>query len=153
MLLWRMYIRMMIPKNIDSVGITQFASINKSLSDLIICIYSAISQERPAAADLFDPGRVDLAYDDLFGLSVGLGDDDAEGVGEEGVSPEFDARRVGNEHLVSDAVDSGNVNAVCDSMRTLNGSPAVLLLCSVSVFFIWVPSYCGRIKEYLGPAQ
>ena len=84
------------------------------MSDLTVGIDAPVAQERPAAADLFDPGWGNFANYNLFRLSIGLGDDNAKRVSKKCVAPEFDTGRTFDKHFVAAAVNGGDKNAIRD---------------------------------------
>ena len=89
----------------------------------------------------FDLGGVEVGVEDLFTVVRGLGEDAAEGVGDEAAAPELDAAGGGVvagaaesdavmddvAMLVADAVDRADEDAVGDGVGALNGLPGVVL--------------------------
>ena len=68
----------------------------ETLGDRAVGVDPAVAQEGPVAASFLLELRVAVGDEDLLVVLAGLGDDPAEGVGDERAAPEFDAalRRV-----------------------------------------------------------
>ncbi len=93
---------------------------------------AAVAEEGPVAANLLLQLDVHLGEEDLFLVVAGLGDDAAEGIGDEGAAPELEARAV--DCAAADVAVSwptrltdADVDAVGDGVGALDGEPGVVL--------------------------
>jgi hypothetical protein len=69
--------------------------IEQAVGDGSITIDTAVAQERPVAADVFQRLQVDIADQDFFAVMGGFGQYTAKGVAEERATPEFESRARG----------------------------------------------------------
>src|SRR5437867_9653713 len=102
----------------------------KSVLDIAVRVGAAITQKRPVATHLFDPGQVDLRQHERFVLGD-LGHDDAERVADERMAPELDPGALATQPLETAAVHGGNPAAVRNCVTALDGFPGVELLLPV----------------------
>src|SRR5262245_4666849 len=102
--------------------------VDESFLNITVRINPTIAQERPAATNLFDTGRIDLANYDLLTFRICFGNNDAERIAKESTSPKLDSRGVRNRNFMSNAIYSGDVNAIRDGVRSLDRSPRFTLL-------------------------
>jgi len=112
---------------------------------------AAVAEEGPVAADFFDAGAVTFDDEDFFGGVAGFGEGDAEGVGDEGVAPEFEALVRGT--FEADAIDGGDEDAVGDGVGALDGLPGIDLLGAVLGFFGGMPADGGGVEEDIGALE
>ena len=129
--------------------------------DASVGVDAAVTQEGPVAASVFKEFGVDLGDEDLFPVVGGLGDDPAEGVGDEGAAPEFQAGvgrvRAGALHqravvldvavLVADTVNGTDEDAVGDGVGALHGLPGGVLGFAELFLFRRMPADGGWVKE------
>ena len=124
----------------------------------------------------FDEFGVEVGDEDLFFVVAGLGEDAAEGVGDEAAAPELDAGvrgvvagavefdgggvAVGGGDfefdvavLVAYAVDGADEDSVGDGVGALGGLPGVVLGGAELFFFGGVPADGGGEEEDLGAAE
>ena len=81
-------------------------------------------------------------------------DDLAERIGDEAAAPELDAvARDAGRLLVADAVDRGDVDAVGDRVRALDGLPGRRLAGAVLGLLRRVPADRGRVEEHVRARQ
>ncbi len=62
--------------------------VEKAFGDALIGVDAAVAKEGPVAAGVFEKLAVDFGEEDLFFVVRGLGEDAAEGVGDEAAAPE-----------------------------------------------------------------
>lgn len=120
----------------------------------MVGVDAAVAEERPIASGFFALGGVALDDEDFFFVVGGFGEDAAEGIGDEGISPEFEAGiAVLRLALVADAIDNGDVDAISDCVSALNGAPGVELSGAELSFFVGMPADAGGIENYLRALQ
>jgi len=125
-----------------------------AIQDRTVGIDAAIAEKRPVAASVF--ALCGIAFDDkdFFFVVGGFGGDLAEGIGDERISPEFKAGvAVGGLTFEADAIDDGDVDAIGDSVSTLNGFPGIELRCAELGFFVGMPADAGGIENDLRSAE
>src|ERR1700761_3260338 len=133
-------------------------SVEESLHDGLVGVDAAVAQEGPVAARVFEQAQVDLADEDLFLVVRGLGNDAAEGIGEERSAPELEAGalplvalQVAVLHAY--AVDGGNKDSVGDGVAALDGLPGVILGLAELGLLRRVPADGGRVEEQVRALQ
>src|SRR5258708_5933173 len=145
-------------------GSPRSSSVEEAAGDALVGVDAAIAEEGPVAAGVFEQFEVDLRGEDLFLVVAGLGDDAAEGVGDEAAAPELEAGGggvvAGSAHfyavvedvavLVADAVDGSGEDAVGDGVGALDGLPGGVLGFAVLGFFGRVPADGGGVEEGVG---
>ena len=97
-----------------------------------------------------------VAFDDqnFFFVVRSFGENAAEGIGDEGVSPEFEAGVAFFRFaFVADAIDDGDVNAVGDGVGALDGAPGVELRRAELRFFVRMPADARGIENDLRALQ
>jgi len=111
----------------------------------LIGVDAAVAQKWPVTAGFFALGGVALDDQNFLFIVGGFGEDAAEGIGDEGVSPELETGVAFFWFtLVADAIDYGHVNAVGDGVRALDGAPGVELGGAELGFFERMPAdACG----------
>src|ERR1019366_1727937 len=112
---------------------------------------AAVAKERPVAAHFFDAARVALYDESLLGIERGFRQQAAEWIGHEGSPPEFESG-VGRP-FVAHAVDRGDVEAVGDGVRALDGAPGIELRRTFPRLLGGVPADGRGIEQYLGAGQ
>ena len=65
--------------------------VQEAARNAAIRIDAAVAQERPVLAGDFYFGHIEVGVEDLFLVVAGLGENAAEGVGDEAATPEFEA--------------------------------------------------------------
>src|SRR5579864_560788 len=133
-------------------------SVQKPLRDAGIAINTAVAQEWPVAADVFQMLQVALADQDFFLVVRRLNDDPSKGVAEKRSAPEFQALALGAiaadiAKLVANPVDHADKHAVGDGMGALNCPPCVMLHSSELSFLVRVPADSRGIKENICALQ
>src|SRR6202171_2749903 len=118
--------------------------VEEALLDAAIRVDTAVAEEGPVAAHLFDARQIDLADQDLLLVGRRFDDDDAEGIAEEGSAPELEARVA----LVADAVHRRDVDAVGDGVPALDRAPRVALGDAVLRFLVRVPADGRRVEDH-----
>src|SRR5579872_3539624 len=73
-----------------SLGVVRLALIQPSIQNRSVRVDSAVAQEGPVAADLFDAARVAIRDQNFFAIAGSLGDHLAEGVGHKGRAPDLE---------------------------------------------------------------
>src|ERR1700676_2088675 len=120
----------------------------------LVGVDAAVAEERPVAASVFAFRWVAFHDENFFFVIGGLGDDLAEGIGDEGMAPEFETRvALFGLAFEADAIDDGGGDAVSDSVRALNGFPGVELGGAELRFFARMPADAGGIEDYLSAAE
>src|SRR5262249_33608191 len=124
------------------------SSVEPPVQDWCVCVDAAVTGGGPVLLDFFHLFRIAFDDEGLFFCFGCLGDDLAEGIGDEGRSPELDPgfRRA----LVADSIHGGDEDSVCDGVRALDGLPRVELSRSVLFLFRWMPADRGGIKQNVG---
>ena len=116
----------------------------------MIGVDAAVAKEGPVAAGFFALGGVALDDQNFLFIVGGFGEDAAEGIGDEGVSPELETGVAFFWFtLVADAIDYGHVNAVGDGVRALDSAPGVELSGAELGFFMRMPADAGGIENDL----
>ncbi len=125
-----------------------------AIQDGAVGIDAAIAKERPVAASVFALRGIAFDDEDFFLVVGSFSDDLAEGIGDEGAAPEFEARiAVGRFAFEADTADDGDVHAVGDGMRALDSFPGVELCRAEFRFFVGMPADAGGIENYLRAAE
>ena len=110
---------------------------------------------------------VEVGVEDLFLVVGGLGEDAAEGVGDEAAAPELEAAAACGRRglasltplwidvavLVADAVDGADEDAVGDGVGALDGLPGVVLALAELGLFAGVPADGGGEEEGFGALE
>src|SRR5580704_12452347 len=127
-------------------------SIEQAIGDRRVGVDSAVAEEGPVAADVFEGLQVDVADQDFFAVVRGFGEDSSEGVAEKRCAPEFQSVAGGG--LAADvagfeayAVDYCYVDSVGDGVGALNGAPGVVLGCAELGFLGGMPADRCGIEE------
>src|ERR1700722_11634071 len=144
--------------------------VDEALGDAFVGVYAAVAQEGPVLAGYFDELGVEVGDEDLFFVVAGLGEDAAEGVGDEAAAPELDAGAGGVVAgaaqcdrggvavggggfefdvavLVAHAVDGADEDSVGDGVGALGGLPGFVLGGAVLFLFRGVPADGGGEEE------
>ncbi len=109
----------------------------------MIGVDAAVAEEGPVAARFFALRGVALDNENFFFVVGGFGEDAAEGIGDERISPEFETGVAFFRFaFVADAIDDRDVNAVGDGVRALDGAPGVELRGAEFGFFVRDASRC-----------
>src|SRR5258706_8377491 len=108
------------------------ASIEQTIGDWRVRIDSAVAEEWPVAADVFEGFQVDVAHQNFFLVLRGFSQHAAEGIAEEGCAPEFQSLAGGGlaadvAGLEADAIDHCYVNTIRNGVGALDGAPGVVL--------------------------
>src|SRR5579862_5337965 len=106
-------------------NLRMLASLVPSLQNRGVGIDAAVAEERPIAARFFDLRRVTFNDQDFFLLGGTFGEDTAKWIGDEGMSPEFQAAF--GRALEADAIHGRDKHAVGDGVGALNRTPRVEL--------------------------
>ena len=64
--------------------------VDEAFGDAGVGVDAAVAEEGPVLAGDFDEFGVEVGDEDLFFVVGGLGEDAAEGVGDEGATPKFE---------------------------------------------------------------
>src|SRR5437879_2589144 len=124
---------------VGAVGMRLFAQ--PAVQDGAVSINAAIAEKWPVAARVFAFCGITLDHEDFLFVIGRFSGDLAERIGDERVSPEFEAGiAVSRLALETDAIYDGDVDPVGDGMRALDGFPRVKLRGTEFRFFVWVPS-------------
>jgi len=126
-------------------------SVDVAACQVAVCVDAAVTKERPMGALLVKVVEIGGSDEDFF-TCAGLGDDFAARVTDETLSPELDAVAAGW-CLVADSVGHGDVAAVGDGMRALNGLPGAVLAFAEGFFFRRMPADGSGKKEDFRTAQ
>lgn len=113
------------------------SSVEEAAGDALVGVDAAIAEEGPVAAGIFEEFEVYFGGEDFFLVVAGLGEDAAEGIGDEAAAPEFQARAFGALHgnaivgyialLEAYAVDGSDEDSVGDGVGSLHGLPGGVL--------------------------
>src|SRR5262245_10200831 len=125
----------------------------EALVDADVSVYAPVAQERPVAPYVLETLHVERSDEYRFRIGRCLGEDHAEGIGEERMPPELETGTLAVELLESDAVHRGDVAAVGDRMAALDGAPRVELLRSVLCLLRGMPPDRRGIAEHGGALQ
>src|SRR5271170_1589152 len=97
-----------------------------AVEDGLIGVDAAVAEEGPVAAGFFALGWVAFDYQDFFLVVRGFGENSAERVCNERISPEGQAGAAFfGFAFIADAIHHRDVNAIGDSVGTLDGAPGV----------------------------
>src|SRR5262249_59203319 len=109
------------------LGYARVSIAEKALVDTDVGVDAPVAQERPVAPHVLETFQVERSDENRFRIGRCLGEDHAEGIGEERMSPELETGTLAVELLESDAVHRGDVAAVGDRMAALDGAPGLEL--------------------------
>ena len=125
-----------------------------AIQDGAVGVDATIAEEWPVATSIFAFCGIAFDDQDLFLVLGSFGGDLAKGVGDERISPEFEAGvAVGGLALEADAIDDGDVDAIGDGVRALNSFPGVELGGTEFGFFVRMPANAGGVKNDLRAAE
>src|SRR6185503_8627932 len=124
----------------------------KPVLDAVVRIGPTVTQKRPVTAHFLDARDVNFHDRQRF-LLARFDNNDAEGIADERVAPEFDACSLAAELLEADTVDRRNPAAVGDGVAALNRLPRIELLRAVRRLLGGMPANGGRVEEDVRPLE
>jgi hypothetical protein len=116
----------------------------------LIGVDAAVAKEGPVAAGFFALRWVAFDYQNFFFVVRSFGEDAAEGICNERVSPELEAGIAFFRFaFVADTIDDSDVNAIGDSVGALDSAPCIELSRAELGFFVWMPADTRGIENDL----
>ncbi len=125
----------------------------EAAGEIRVGVDPAVAQEGPAAARLLALAQIAVRQEERGGVARCALDDAAEGVGDERLSVEADARVGTGQALLADAVDRGDEDPVRDRVGALDGLPGVVLDGVLVRALVELPADRGRIGEQVGAGE